>query len=82
MAKFDLFELKKKVDAERALTAKKTKETIGQKILMVLVTVISLTIIYSLILTFNLPPTINYLILFVFSVLVSLRIIQISKRKI
>ena len=82
MAKFDMMQIKKRLDEERLEKNKVVKETLGQKILMVLVTVIALSIFYSFLLSYNLPNTLNYSILAIFIVLVILRIIQVAKRKI
>ncbi|MBN2259592.1 MAG: hypothetical protein JW702_03565 [Clostridiales bacterium] len=82
MAKFDMMEIKRKLEIERAQNRKPVKETLGQKILMVFVTVVSLAILYSFILSYDLSNTINYSVLAVFIVLIVLRIIQVSKRKI
>lgn len=82
MAKFDMMQIKKRLDEERFEKNKVVKETLGQKILMVLVTVIALSIFYSFLLSYNFPNTLNYSVLAIFIVLVILRIIQVAKRKI
>lgn len=82
MAKFDMMQIKKRLDEERFEKNKVVKETLGQKILMVLVTVIALSIFYSFLLSYSFPNTLNYSVLALFIVLVILRIIQVAKRKI
>ncbi|MEA3423499.1 MAG: hypothetical protein U9Q80_06880 [Bacillota bacterium] len=79
MAKFDLFEIKKKLDAERV--HKEVKETIGQKILMIFVTAIALSIFYSFLLTYEFSNVVNYSILALFVVLVILRGVQVFTQK-
>ncbi|MCK5763197.1 MAG: hypothetical protein KAH05_03675 [Clostridiales bacterium] len=79
MAKFDMLEIKKKLDAEKA--HKVVKETIGQKILMIFVTAVALTIFYTFLLTYEFSNVINYSILVIFIVLVILRGVQVFTQK-
>lgn len=79
MAKFDMLEIRKKLDAEK--THKVVKETIGQKILMIFVTAVALTIFYSFLLTYDFSNVINYSILAVFIILVILRGVQVFTQK-
>lgn len=80
MAKFDMMEIKRKLDNEREV--KPVHETLGQKILMVMVTAIALTMLYAFILTYDLSTMLEMAILVVFVVLVILRAIQVFRRKI
>ncbi len=79
MAKFDLFEVKKKLDAEKP--NKVVKETVGQKIVMILVTAIALSIFYSFLLTYEFSNVINYSVLALFITLVVLRGVQVFNQK-
>ena len=78
MAKFDMMEIKKRLDAEK--TPKPVHETLGQKILMIAVTAIALAMLYAFLGTYNLSNTLKIALKIVFVILVILRAIQVFKR--
>ena len=80
MAKFDMMEIKKRLDQEKE--QKPVHETIGQKILMIAVTAIALTMFYTFLATYNLSSTALNATKVVIVILVILRAIQVFRRKI
>ncbi|OPL08901.1 MAG: hypothetical protein AVO33_08270 [delta proteobacterium ML8_F1] len=82
MAKFDLIELKKKVNAERAARgAGQQEENLLEKILKVFVVAISLIIFYDFILTYGFSIGVNSGIAVLFIFLTALRARQVFKKK-
>ncbi len=82
MAKFDMMQLKKKLDQEKANEQKPIHETLGQKILMISVTAIALTMFYTFLETYDISSGLLTTFKIIFVILVILRAIQVFKRKI
>jgi hypothetical protein len=82
MAKFDLIEYKKKVDAERiARGGGQKEEDLLEKILKVFVVAISLAILYDFLLTYGFSTGINLSIAAVFVFLTALRAKKVFRKK-
>jgi hypothetical protein len=82
MAKFDIMEIKKRLDEEKAKEQTPIRETIGQKILMVAVTAIALTMFYTFLATYNLTSVTLNAVKVIIVILVILRAVQVFRRKI